>query len=87
MNDTHPTIAALLKKRMAEKTGEERFLMGCDMYDTAKQIVVSSILHEHPAANTDFVRQNVFLRFYGDEFPPKQRGKIMAWLSKSHAKK
>ncbi len=43
MNDTHPDVAVRFRDLMMSKTGQERLLMGCSMYDTAKQIVRSAI--------------------------------------------
>jgi hypothetical protein len=37
MLDTHPDIAIRFRELMMRKSGEQRLLMGCSMYDTAKK--------------------------------------------------
>ncbi len=48
MFDTHPEIAVRFRDLMMSKTGQQRLLMGCSMYDTAKQIVRSAIYNSRP---------------------------------------
>ncbi len=64
MNDTSLEIEALLKARFAEITGSERALMALQMFETAQQIVLSSL---DPALNEDQRRGELCRRFYGDE--------------------
>jgi hypothetical protein len=66
---------------MAQKTPEERFLMGCSMYDTAKQIVIASIQEMNPNISPLDLRKEVFLRFYKTDFTPAAREKILSWFS------
>jgi hypothetical protein len=78
MNDTHPEIAALFRKLMMQKTAEQRLIMGCSMYDAAKQIVRSSISNAHPDITEEQMRKEIFVRFYGHEFSKADRDKILS---------
>ena len=76
MNDTHPEVAAQFRDLMKAKSNEERLLMGCSMYDTAKQIVQSAVYNEHPAITPEEMKKEIFLRFYGLEFSRADKEKI-----------
>lgn len=64
MNDTSPDIEALLKLRYAAMSGSERALMALQMFETAQQIVLSSL---DPALGESERRRELCRRFYGDE--------------------
>ena len=65
MNDTHPRSAELLLKLMKTKSNEERLIMGCSMYGTAKQIVKDSIIAKEPDISDKELNRRIFQRFYG----------------------
>ncbi len=64
MNDTSPEIGAFLKARYAAMTGSERALMALQMFETAQQIVLSSL---DPSQGESQRRRELCRRFYGDE--------------------
>jgi hypothetical protein len=64
MDDTSPEIEALLRARYAAMTGSERALMALQMFETAQQIVLSSL---DPALSDIERRRELCRRFYGDE--------------------
>ena len=64
MNDTSPEIKALLRARYAAMTGSERALMALQMFETAQQVVLSSL---DPGLSADQRRRELCRRFYGDE--------------------
>ncbi len=80
MNDTHPEIAIRFRELMMRKSGEERLLMGCSMYDTAKEIVRSAIYNSRPGITDAELKREVFLRFYGQEFSEAERDKLLSAL-------
>lgn len=43
MNDTSPEVERFVQKRYASMTGEERLLIGAQMFDTAREIVLASL--------------------------------------------
>ena len=72
MDDTSPEIEAFLKARYAAMTGSERALMALQMFETAQQIVLSSL---DPSLSERERQRELCRRFYGDElaqaaFPP-----------------
>ena len=76
MNDTSPEVEALLKARYSAMTGSERALMALRMFETAQQIVLSSL---DPNLSESEQRRELCRRFYGDElaqaaFPAKGTG-------------
>jgi len=81
MFDTHPDIAIRFRDLMMSKTGEQRLLMGCSMYDTAKKIVRSSIYNSRPEITDEEMKKEIFLRFYGKEFNRTDREKFLSALA------
>ena len=64
MNDTSPEIEAFLTERFAAISGSDRALMALQMFETAQQIVLSSL---DPALSELQRRRELCRRFYGDE--------------------
>lgn len=64
MSDTNAEIEALLKARYAAMTGSERALMALQMFETAQQIVLSSLV---PGLDESERRRELCRRFYGEE--------------------
>ena len=64
MNDTSPEIEAILKLRYAAMSRSERALMALQMFETAQQIVLSSL---KPELGESERRRELCRRFYGDE--------------------
>lgn len=81
MNDTLPEVAARFRDLMRAKSNEQRLLMGCSMYDTAKQIAQSAIYNQRPTITPEEMRKEIFLRFYGQEFSQTDRDKILSMLA------
>ena len=81
MNDTHPEVAAQFQSLMRLKSNEERLLMGCSMYDAAKQIVEGAILNQNPGITPQRMKKEIFLRFYGMEFRKAEKEKIFQKIS------
>jgi hypothetical protein len=80
MLDTHPDIAIRFRELMMRKSGEQRLLMGCSMYDTAKEIVRSAIYNSQPEIKDAEIKREIFLRFYGQEFSEADREKLLSAL-------
>ena len=64
MNDTSPETEAFLKARYAALSGQERLLMALQMFETAQQIVLSSL---DPALGAAARRRELLRRFYGED--------------------
>lgn len=64
MNDTDPHIAEVVRRRLLQRSGAERILMGSRMFDAAKAIVLASF----PEGLTEIeVKARLCERLYGDE--------------------
>ena len=81
MFDTHPDITIRFRDLMMSKTGQQRLLMGCSMYDTARQIVRDAIYNNRPDITEKDLKKEIFLRFYGKEFSPSDREKFLTVLT------
>ena len=64
MNDTSPEIEAFVKARYAAMSGSQRALMALQMFETAQQIVLSSL---DPGWSETARRRELCRRFYGDD--------------------
>jgi len=80
MFDTHPEIAVRYRELMMRKSGQQRVVMGCSMYDTAKQIVRSAIYNSRPGITDAEIKREFFLRFYGPEFSRADRERMLSAL-------
>ena len=64
MNDTDPQIAQLVRRRLLERSGAERMLMGSQMFDVAKAMVLASF----PDGLSEIeIKARLCARFYSDE--------------------
>ena len=64
MTDTSPEIERLVHERLMAMSGEQRFLIGIRMFETAREIVLASF---PPGLSQSEIRRRLFERFYGDE--------------------
>ena len=80
MFDTHPDVAIRFRDLMMSKSGQQRLLMGCSMYDTAKKIVRSAIYNSRPEITDHEMKKEIFLRFYGKDFSRADREKFLSAL-------
>jgi hypothetical protein len=62
MNDTTPEIEKMVRDRYMQMTGEQRFLIGIEMFDTARAIVLSSL---PKGLSEKEKRRHLCERFYG----------------------
>ncbi|MGI9303047.1 MAG: hypothetical protein ACR2RB_10105 [Gammaproteobacteria bacterium] len=68
MKDTSPEIRKFVHDRYMAMTGEERFLIGAEMFDTARCIVQASF----PPGISELERRKLLCeRFYGKELAAK----------------
>ena len=82
MNDTSPEVERIFRRMLLQRSGEERLKMGCSMHATAQALVRASVLEIDSHASAADIRRALFLRFYGHEFNPETRGKILLALKK-----
>ena len=77
MNDTSPWAKKIQDELFAKLSGEERLLMGLEMFETARKIVLSSF---PPNLTDDEIRKRLFLRFYENDFSEEEKKRILANL-------
>jgi len=82
MNDTSPEIERKFQEMLLKRSGEKRLKMGCSMHVAAQALVRASVLEKDPLASPIALRQTLFIRFYGHEFDPETREKILLALEK-----
>jgi hypothetical protein len=66
MNDTPPEIARMVREKIMARSGEERFIMGAQMFEAARQMILASF---PPSLSQDEIRSRLFERLYGEPLP------------------
>jgi hypothetical protein len=66
MTDTSPEIAELVRQKLMARSGSERFVMGVQMFEAARSVVLASL--PTPLAPEELRRQ-LFQRLYGKPAP------------------
>jgi hypothetical protein len=64
MTDTHAEIERRLRNKIMALSGEERFIMGAQMFDAAREMVKASL---PPGLSETEQRRELFKRLYGKE--------------------
>jgi hypothetical protein len=64
MTDTPPEIERIVRDKLMALSGEERFVMGAQMFDSAREMVKASL---PPGLSEAEQRRQLFKRFYGKE--------------------
>ncbi len=80
MNDTNPLVESVFIEMIMKKSGQERMMMGFSMFEMARRQVVASVKMNNPDADIKDIRKEIFLRFYGQDFSPEEREKILRRL-------
>jgi hypothetical protein len=80
MKDTSPEMESYFNELMMKKSGQERLKMGFSMFDMARRQVLASIINDNPNADPSEIRREIFLRFYGQDFPPAEQERILAQI-------
>jgi len=83
VKDTSPRMERKFRAMVMKRSGEERLKMGCSMHATARALVKASVSEKDPIA----VNRALFLRFYSDDFEPKERKRILQVLRKAAKKR
>ena len=83
MKDTSAEIEKRYRQLLMRRSGQERLKMGCSMYDASKALVRAALLRVNPKMTEATLRKKIFLCFYGRDFEPKARKRILAALAKS----
>ena len=82
MRDTSLEIERKFMEMMMRRSGQERLRMGFSMFNMARRQVVASIKMNKPNADRKEIRKDIFLRFYGQDFPPETQEKIFRQIER-----
>jgi len=74
VNDTTPEMMRLHRELLMQQTGEERLRMASSMFATCKTMALASFGNVSEKEK----RVRLFLRFYGSDFDPQTRARIVA---------
>lgn len=68
------------RKKFQAMSPIERFKIGCALFDAYRQDIIRAIKESNPNISPGALRQELFLKLYGDEFNPEEREKILKHL-------
>ena len=77
MDDTSPEIKEKIVEIYKNKSGEEKLLIALRMFETAREMVISSLPQN---LSEKELRRELFLRFYGNDFSQSEKEKIIKSL-------
>ncbi|ULA65589.1 MAG: hypothetical protein LZF86_220050 [Nitrospira sp.] len=60
MTDTSSDTGIRYRAMLMQWTGEERFIMGCDMRDTFRAFIEASLREHDPNATAETIRKGLF---------------------------
>ena len=78
MDDTPKEFQEKYRQMIMRKSGEERLMMGDSMFVTARTLVLASL---DPSLTEDEKRRELFLRFYGNDFSPDCKERILQLMA------
>jgi hypothetical protein len=88
MKDTSPEMEARYRAMVqARPPGGERLKITSAMFDLTRQLLIASIRAARPEITEVELRQELFLRYYGGEFSPEQRARILAAIAAHWARR
>jgi len=82
MRDTTSDITTKMCEMIQKKTPLERLKMGISMYETSKYLITQAILKNNPNISKAEFKREFFLKFYGNDFIPSDREKILSHLER-----
>ena len=83
MIDTPPAVMEVYRRLLLARSGEERLLMGGEMFDAARTLARAGLLATGGAVDAGETRARLFMRLYGSDFDRQTAAKIAARLASS----
>jgi len=77
MKDTSPDIQQRFSEIFRNKSPEERFLMGLEMIESGRELMIAGIKWQHPSFSEQEINQEILRRF-------RQVDPSLSWLDKLH---
>jgi len=75
VKDTSFEIQKKIDEIYKNKSGEEKLLIALSMFETARELVISSLPNN---LSDKELRKELFLRFYGNDFTVNEKEKILS---------
>ncbi len=66
VSDTTSEIARMVRDRLMARSGAERFLMGSQMFEAARRVIIASFPADLPETDR---KRRLFERIYGEKPP------------------
>ena len=66
MTDTPPEVKKMVRDKIMARSGEERFIMGAQMFEAARVMVLASL---SPGLSEAEQKRQLFGRIYGTDLP------------------
>lgn len=82
MNDTSIKIQRIYHEMLLSKSSLQRLRMASRMYDSAKKLAISGLLREREHLDPSKLREELFLRIYGNDFSERDKERIIAKISR-----
>jgi len=88
MNDTPKAIQELFHHLLMQRSGEERLIMGCEMFSTSRALIRSSLAETSLSEGEKAVQ--ILLRTYRNDFSPEVLARIVErvqvyWENRRHS--
>ncbi|GAX61737.1 l-asparaginase/archaeal Glu-tRNAGln amidotransferase subunit D [Candidatus Scalindua japonica] len=77
MGDTPTQVQLRYKKMIMSLTPSERLRMASRMYDSGRKLVISGIQNGKHQLNASQLREQLFLRIYGNDFSTAEVKRII----------
>jgi hypothetical protein len=81
MKDTSAAMERKFHEMLLARSPQERLVMTCRMFGTAKALIRAGLLHEYGCLDPGELRRRVFLRLNGDDFGEKERERIASHIA------
>lgn len=75
--DTSSDAQARFDTVLANRSGNDRVLMACEMFDLARELMASRIKEEEPGLSDVDVHIRVFQRMYGDDIDAETMARVV----------
>lgn len=82
MKDTSFEMEEKVREIIRRKTPQERLEMASSMFALSRQLVIQAILRETPDISDSALRQEFFVKFYGQDYTREGLQKILDVLGK-----
>jgi hypothetical protein len=80
VSDTPHAIEARVAALYAARSGSDRVRMVCEMFTTARALMVADIRRGDPAVSDAELRVRIFERTYGDDLDAATRARVVTRL-------